>query len=275
MSSPRQQVLRKLAIYFANNPAGVNTGKDPLIRDDISGRLDINIGDVPPIQFFPNCCYPFSGSVTPVPPGSPFLIVSSGSALLVWTLTPSNESYFSVEKSLNGTSSFNQLTTTTNFNYTDTNVTRSNTYWYRVVGINNVATGSYSNIANITFTDPPIGSITLNLFSGSAISQWTSSISNEVFWALQRSIDGVTYTNYATTTASVKTYTDTFVTASSLGTTYWYQVAAVNQWGTSSFSNTASITFTLPSPGFSCRVSQFPAQLFTQSLLTSSLYDLV
>lgn len=245
MSSPRKRVLRQLTAHFNNRAVDVNAGKDPLIRNDITTRLDTNVGDVPPPQYFQDCCYPFSGSTTLNPPGSPFLIVSSGSALLVWTLNPANESYFSVEESLTGTGSFNQLTTTTNFNYTDTNVTRSNTYWYRVVGINDAGTGSYSNIANITFPDIPSGPITLNVFSGSAITQWTSSISNAVFWDLQRSTDGITYVNYATTTASIKTYTDTSVTASSLGTTYWYQVAAVNSWGTSSFSNTSSITFTL------------------------------
>jgi hypothetical protein len=248
MSSPRQQVIKQKLAYYANRPADPNAGKDPLERTDISDRLDVNIGDVPPVQYFENCCYPNSESVVINAPGTPVLDVVSGSALLSWTLNPENQNYFSVEKSLNGTSSFNQLNTTQNFNYTDTNVTRSNTYWYRVAGINQTGTGSYSNIANITFPDIPAGPITLNLFSGSAISQWTSSISNATSWALQRSINGVTYVNYATTTASIKTYTDTLVTASFSGSTYWYKVAAVNSWGTSSFSNTASITFTRPVP---------------------------
>jgi hypothetical protein len=43
-----------------------------------------------------------------------------------------------------------------------------------------------------------------------------------------------------------ETYTDSAV---SIGNTYWYKVAAVNAYGTSSFSNTASISFVLPPSG--------------------------
>lgn len=44
-----------------------------------------------------------------------------------------------------------------------------------------------------------------------------------------------------------ETYTDTDVSSSIIGNTYWYRVAGVNTYGTSSFSNTASITFVSPS----------------------------
>jgi hypothetical protein len=59
-------------------------------------------------------------------------------------------------------------------------------------------------------------------------------------YQVQRSLDGVTYTNYAVTTPN--NYLDTAVT---VGTQYFYQVAAVNVSGTSQYTVPASVVPTV------------------------------
>ena len=59
-------------------------------------------------------------------------------------------------------------------------------------------------------------------------------------YQVQRSVDGVTFTNYATVTPP--TYLDTVVT---VGTQYYYQVAAINGSGTGLYTTAQSI---IPSP---------------------------
>ena len=94
----------------------------------------------------------------------------------------------------------------------------------------------------------PSGSMTLIVTSGSAILDWTDPFDNEDGFIVQKSLDGLVYNSYATTSADVSYYVDNNVTASN---TYWYRIYAFNQWGTSSFSNTASIDFTA-APTSSC-----------------------
>jgi len=86
------------------------------------------------------------------------LTVVSGSAILNWTYTLNNQDYFSIQKSLTGTSgSYNSYSTTSGDlrTFTDTNVSGGFTYWYQVIAINTQETLSYSNTASITFTSPP------------------------------------------------------------------------------------------------------------------------
>jgi hypothetical protein len=127
--------------------------------------------------------------------------------------------------------------------YFDTTVEVLGTYWYRVAAINHYGIGTYSNTGSV-FVPPlyPLGPYHLVVTSGSAILTWQSGSSNQDYFAIQKSLDGDSYIDLDVST--VVNYTDVLVSASVFGNTYWYQVAAVNAYGTSSFSNTASITFT-------------------------------
>jgi hypothetical protein len=75
---------------------------------------------------------------------------------------------------------------------------------------------------------------------------WTYAHSDQTGFLLQRSTDSASTwpVNY-TTNASTMQYTDSDVV---VGGTYWYHVAATNQFGTGSFSSTASIFLTTPGP---------------------------
>ena len=103
---------------------------------------------------------------------------------------------------------------------------------------------------NSSTSSIPESPISLSVESGSAILLWQtgSKFQNTGFFVVQRSLDGLNYSNFSnvlpTPVELVTNYTDTTVTSSIDGTTYWYRVASVNEYDTSSFSNTASITFT-------------------------------
>jgi len=70
---------------------------------------------------------------------------------------------------------------------------------------------------------------------------WESGSDNQEYFVIDRSTDGINYTSsYATSSISQSYYDDYNVTASNW---YWYQVAAVNANGTSSYSDTASLQY--------------------------------
>lgn len=122
-------------------------------------------------------------------------------------------------------------------------------YCYHVAAVNDYGPGIFSNIDCVTFPTaspppPPLTPISLSVASGSAILTWSSASNDQDYYSVYKSVEGVDYFYFDNSIP--ETLTDTTVTSSLLGTTYWYQVAAVNAYGTSSFSNTASITFTLP-----------------------------
>ena len=88
--------------------------------------------------------------------------------------------------------------------------------------------------------------LTANAESGPQVSlAWTDNAADETGFLIQRSTDGVTFSDLATVAADAIAYLDTTVAA---GNTYTYQVAAFNLGGNSAFSNTASATIPGPQP---------------------------
>jgi len=72
---------------------------------------------------------------------------------------------------------------------------------------------------------------------------WVDNANNETGFVIERSTDGVIFSPLTTVTADTNAYIDAAVSA---GVTYSYQVAAVNDFGTSAFSNIASVTTVEP-----------------------------
>jgi titin len=68
---------------------------------------------------------------------------------------------------------------------------------------------------------------------------WTDNSDNENSFKIERSTDGVNFSQIDTVGADVTTYNDTTVAES---TTYWYRVRASNADGDSAYTNTASAT---------------------------------
>jgi hypothetical protein len=106
----------------------------------------------------------------------------------------------------------------------------------------------------------------MSVISGSAVLGWHSGTSGQDYFVVQRSTSGGGFSQISTPVTT--SLTDTSVSSSIGGNTYAYKAAAVNVAGTSSFSNTATITFTSAAP----MVPALIPQLFTSSIDTGSIY---
>lgn len=214
-----------------------------------------------------------------VPP-APTLTVSSGSAIVSASFVNIGTTAVArIFRSLNGGSyglaylqSIDQNGISFRDNAVVSNTGSGNTYSYRsYVQASSGLTSSFSDTASITFAYTPVPTVPLNLTvtSGSAILNWDASQYAD-YYNVERSLDGVIYTYYANNTSP--TYTDTGVSSSIQGNTYWYRVYGVNGTGNSGLSNTASITFFAPIIISTCSSSVFPSQYITESLNPSEAY---
>lgn len=89
--------------------------------------------------------------------------------------------------------------------------------------------------------EPPAAPTSLTATAGKrkVTLSWADNSGNESGFKIERSTDGVVFTQIATTGADVTTYTNGSLTS---GTTYHYRVRAYNSSGDSAYSNVASAT---------------------------------
>ncbi len=206
-----------------------------------------------------------------VPPKAPSLLsvsVQGGRATLTWTDNSNNETAFKIQRASDpsfttGLTSFTvgQNVTT----YVDNTIQNNRTYSYRVLASNLIgdtqvyagstgfptmtADSGFSNVANVGSASAlPANPTNLGatVQAGPQVSlTWRDNATNETGFIVERCA-GTGCTNFAqiaapgprNNTGNV-TYVDTTVTA---GTTYSYQVKAVNAAGASAYTNIASVT---------------------------------
>jgi len=123
-------------------------------------------------------------------------------------------------------------------------------YLYRVVAQNTVGYGAefptmtVQSVSDTLGVNPPAAPTTLTatLTTGSQITlSWRDNATNETNFVIQRSTDGVNFSQIATAPARNNTGTVNFNDTTILpGGNYTYRVAAVNVAGTSAFSNTSA-----------------------------------
>src|SRR6266849_3400570 len=194
-----------------------------------------------------------SATTLVAPPAAPSNLVataaSSSQINLSWTNNASNQTGFKVERSTDGTT-FTQIATTaaTATTYSDAGLLPSTQYFYRVRATNSGGDSAYSNTASATtLAAPPVApsNLVATAASSSQINlSWTNNASNQTGFKVERSPDGTTFTQIATTAATATTYSDAGLLPS---TQYFYRVRATNSGGDSAYSNTASAT-TLAAP---------------------------
>jgi parallel beta-helix repeat protein len=169
---------------------------------------------------------------------------------LTWS-DVSGESEYRIERSTDGVMFAPLATVAANqTGYSDSSVSGSATFYYRVLAANSVGVSDPSNVASAAPMQPPAAPSGLSAVAdGSKINlSWTDNApAVQKSFAIFRSTDGVSFAQIGITLGTT-TYSDS--TGLSPATQYFYKVQASNGGGASDFSNVASATTaaaTLPS----------------------------
>jgi len=177
--------------------------------------------------------------------------VSSSQINLAWTDNSSNETLFKIERSTDGTN-FGQIATVGSnvTSYSNTGLIASTLYSYRVRANNAAGNSAYSNTAGATTQATTVIAAPTNLTATAASKTkiklaWTDNSNNEQGFKIERSTDGVNFSQIATVGANVKAYTNTGL---SKNKKYSYRIRAYNGTTNSAYSNVASATTPSRSP---------------------------
>ncbi len=171
--------------------------------------------------------------------------VSDTQVVCAWTDNADNESNYLVERSPDGMSWTQTATLPADATaFTDTTVVGNTVYGYRVRAVNGGGASDYSDVAEVTTppSPPPAapGNAVASALSPTQINlTWTDNANNETGFKVERSQDGLTWTQIATPGANVTAYADSGLSAA---TGYSYRVQATNAGGDSAYSNTANAT---------------------------------
>jgi len=179
---------------------------------------------------------------------------------LTWNDNSINETAFVVQRTTNGTTWTNVGTILSPLDqpnihqlrvYVDPTSNAATAYQYRVVAQNAVGYGGALPSLTVTSTSATLGvnppapptSLTATFQAGPQVSlTWRDNATNETGFVIERSTDGVTFSQIATAPARANTGNVTYIDTTIIpGATYTYRVAAVNVAGTSAYSNPAAV----------------------------------
>jgi hypothetical protein len=183
------------------------------------------------------------GPAVAAPPAPAWLAVtpSNGQITLNWT-TSTAASGYNVMRSIDGNNyvviAANWLGTT----YTDSNLNSGPNYYYEVSATNNFGESSKSVPALASLAPPPPVWQSIIQSGQQLILQWAAS-PGATGYNLRRSTDGTNFSLLATN-LSATIFTDTNVVN---GSTYYYEVSALNSFGEGFLSKPTSATATAPS----------------------------
>src|SRR5207302_1902850 len=183
-------------------------------------------------------------STTGTPPATPSSLTATAATSseidLAWSESSTNVTQFKIERSTDDVN-FTQITTDRDgvTNDKDIGLTASTTYYCRLRASNAAGDSGYSNVASdLTSVPAAPGNLTAAAVSTSEIDlAWSETSTNVAQFKIERSTDGVNFTQITTVAAGVITYKNTRLTAN---TTYYYRVRANNSAGDSAYSNVAS-----------------------------------
>src|SRR5206468_1196965 len=165
-----------------------------------------------------------------------------------------NETGFIIERSLDGSTGWAAVTgspaAANSTSFSDTTVSASTQYFYRVRATNSVGDSNNSNTANATTpVQPTKPADPSNLVATTASTTqinltWLDNSNNETGFKIERSLDGSTgWTLLTTTAANATSYSNTGLQP---GTQYFYRVRATNAVGDS---NNTTVANAITQPG--------------------------
>jgi hypothetical protein len=216
----------------------------------------------------------FSAVTIPRLPTNLTVTRGNTSASLTWTAPANNGdlaiSYYTIQYSVNGGSSWTDFSNTVNTNITVTGLTNGTSYVFRVAAINSVNIGTTINTTNYNFsnTDPVIPATIPGLPTITAVTRGNSEVN--LTWTAPASNGGSAITDYiiqysvnsgtlwTTFQDTVNTNTTTTVTGLTNGTSYVFRVAAVNSVNSGTTINTTNYNFSNTDPVIPATIPGLP-----------------
>ena len=172
---------------------------------------------------------------------------ASGQPVVSWTKV-SGAAQYEVYRSTNG-KNFSIVRRTAALTYTDVNAAAGTTYYYQVRAINGSVKSAFCPAQSIQYAVASLNAPTMTLTSaasGQPVVSWTK-VNGAAQYEVYRSTNGKNFSIVRRTAAL--SYTDTSAAA---GTTYYYQVRAINGSVKSDFCPAQSISLTVSEYGGEC-----------------------
>lgn len=191
---------------------------------------------------------PVSATTWDSPPAAPSGLTATANGAfqvdLAWSDNANNETGFEIWRSTNGTDFSLRTTEAANAtSWSDTGLTSSTQYWYKVLATNTGGDSAFSNTDSATTAMTPPNapsSLSATTVSNAQIDlAWTDNSNDETGFEVWRSTDGTNFSLRTTETANTTSWSDTGLASI---TQYWYKVLAMNTGGDSGYSNTANDT---------------------------------
>lgn len=195
----------------------------------------------------PQNFFTFVNSATATPPAAPSGLSATAIAYnkirLNWTDNSNNETGFEVVRSTTSGGTYTPVGTAQAgaTSYTDSGLTASKAYYYKIRAINDGGGSAFTSFATATTPAmPPTPAAPSNLAAesgaGNSISlSWDDNSANETGFKIYRSTNNTDFSVVATLTSNTNAYTDQTAVA---GTLYYYYVAGYNAAGDGEPSNT-------------------------------------
>jgi titin len=196
-----------------------------------------------------------SSNQPPATPAAPTTLAATAAGTnqidLTWADNSNNETAFILERSLNGTTGWQQVATPAAnvTSISDTlNLSPGTQYFYRIRATNSGSDSANSNVANATTSQPvptvpaaPSNLVATAVSTSQINLTWADNSNNETGFIVERSLNGVDgWTSVATPAANATSFNNT--TGLNSNTKYYYRVRATNGVGDSANSNTANAT---------------------------------
>jgi len=228
----------------SSSNTGFSSQSTPASIDNAGATTNVKVLDIPISSAAMTVTFKVNLIATE-PPDSPSSLtvttISDTRIDLSWTDNADNENEFKIERGPNGLSFTEIATVTTDLTtYNDTGLDASTTWHYRVKAANSLGDSGYSNIASTT-TGPaaPIHLAAVARTSTEVILFWKDISSDEEGFKIERSPDGITFSEIASIDPGSSTYTDENLTEA---TSYFYRILAFNDNGNSAYTPVSSPT---------------------------------